>query len=71
MEIPINPGSITMMIILAGAIFLAYGKYSYEKDLKNKKNKKYCKILVYVKYYALLCYIKLKQYNYDTFTSFK
>ena len=41
MEIPINPGSITMMIILAGAIFLAYGKYSYEKDLKNKKNKKY------------------------------
>ena len=42
MEIPINPGSITMMIILAGVIFLAYGKYSYEKDLKNKKNKKSC-----------------------------
>ena len=38
MEIPINPGSITMMIIL-WTIFLAYGKYSYEKDLKNKKNK--------------------------------
>ncbi len=37
MEIPINPGSITMMIILSFGIFLAYGKYSYEKDLKNKK----------------------------------
>lgn len=36
MEFPINPGSIIMMIILAFAIFLAYGKYSYEKDLKNK-----------------------------------
>lgn len=40
MEIPINHGSITMMIILAFGIFLAYGKYSYEKDLKqNKKDK--------------------------------
>ncbi|OCL85949.1 hypothetical protein AAX26_01598 [Aliarcobacter thereius] len=36
MEFPINPGSIFMMIILTFAIFLAYGKYSYEKDLKDK-----------------------------------
>ncbi len=38
MEIPINPGSITMMLILAFGIFLAYGKYSYEKDKTKKQN---------------------------------
>lgn len=43
MEIPINPGSITMMVILVFGLFLAYGKYLTEREEKEKKEKQHKK----------------------------